>query len=114
MDTNSIDNSSKQGIYLMLLSAIAACIGQLFWKIYALYSGLYWLLLGGFLYVVGALLMIVAYRFGKLSVLQPLLSISYALSMLIGYLFLGERLTLVNIFGGVCIICGVVLIAKSK
>ena len=98
----------------MLLSALAVCLGQLFWKLYALQWGFYCLVLGFCLYALGALMMIVAYRFGRLSVLQPLLSVSYVLSVLIGYFILDETLTWVNLIGVCSIIGGVILIARSN
>ncbi len=54
----------------MLVSSICACIGQLMWKLSA-EQGLIIMLLGFCFYGAGALVMISAYRFGKLSVLQP-------------------------------------------
>ena len=113
MDADSYGYDNRKGIVLMLLSALTACIGQLCWKFYALQRGFYYLVLGFCLYALGALLMIVAYRFGRLSVLQPLLSVSYLLSVLIGYFILNETLTGVNLIG-VCLIGGgVILIARS-
>ena len=66
----------KKGIGLMILSSVCSCIGQLCWKLFTLQTNTGWLFAGFFLYLIGALLMIVAYRFGKLSVLQPILSLN--------------------------------------
>ena len=63
---------NKKGIILMLISSLCVCIGQLFWKLYASGSILF-LILGFAFYGVGALIMIYAYKFGNLSVLQPML-----------------------------------------
>ena len=114
MDTDSYRYDNRKGIVLMLLSALTACIGQLCWKLYALQWGFYYLVLGFCLYALGALLMIVAYRFGRLSVLQPLLSVSYVLSVLIGYFILDETFTWGNLIGVCSIIVGVILIARSN
>ena len=66
------------GIILMLTASLLTCVGQLCWKLSA--SGALWLMLVGFvLYGCGALLMVVALRFGELSILHPMLSAGYVL-----------------------------------
>ena len=55
--------------------------------------------------------MIVAYRFGKLSVLQPMLSLNYVLSIILAALVLKESITVLKCIGVMVIIVGVVLIA---
>jgi len=57
--------------------------------------------------------MMAAYRFGSLSVLQPILSINYVLSCLIGYFWLGEHLAVVNVLGVAAVFIGVILIAEG-
>ena len=69
------------------------------------------MMIGFLLYGIGALIMVIAYRFGSLSVLQPMLSINYVLSILIGYYFLEEQINIINIIGVVAIIAGVTSIA---
>ena len=103
----------KKGILLVLCSALLVCIGQLLWKLSA--TGGLWLLLGGFVfYGIGAVLMILAYRYGELSVLQPMLSINYALSIILGVIVLQEAVTMPKI-AGICIISfGVILIGGSS
>ena len=64
---------NKKGILLMLVSSICVCVGQLLWKLSAT-QGLIFMLAGFAFYGAGALIMIIAYKFGKLSVLQPMLS----------------------------------------
>lgn len=101
---------NKKGIVLMLLSSICVCIGQLLWKISVDTS--VWVLLAGFcFYGVGALIMIIAYRYGKLSVLQPMLSLNYVLSILLAALVLKEQVSLFKCIGVLVIIAGVILIA---
>ena len=69
-------------------------------------------MLAGFgFYGVGALVMIVAYKFGKLSVLQPMLSLNYVLSIILASIILKEKITLLKCIGVLIIIAGVVLIA---
>lgn len=103
---------NKKGILLMVLSSIVVCLGQLLWKLGA--NGDLLTLAEGFaLYGIGALIMIIAYRFGSLSVLQPILSLNYVISLLVGYFFLNESVSLYNILGVIVIISGVYLIATG-
>lgn len=67
---------NKKGILLMLISSICVCVGQLLWKISA-EKGFPIMLAGFCFYGLGALIMIIAYKYGKLSVLQPMLSLNY-------------------------------------
>ena len=54
---------------------------------------------------------IAAYRFGKLSVLQPILSLNYVLSIVLAALVLKEEVTIIKCIGVLVLIAGVVLIA---
>lgn len=103
--------SNKKGIILMLLSSICVCIGQLLWKLST--SGNIILLLGFFFYGIGALIMIVAYRFGELSVLQPILSLNYILSIFLAVIILKEEITILKVIGVFVIITGVIMIARG-
>ncbi|MFL0163858.1 EamA family transporter [Candidatus Clostridium helianthi] len=100
---------NKYGILLMIISSIFVCVGQLFWKL-STNDGVIFLLVGFFLYAIGALMMIIAYKFGSLSVLQPVLSLNYVLSLILAQIILNETINLTKIIGVVIIILGVVLI----
>ena len=101
---------NKKGILLMLISSLCVCIGQLLWKLSA-EQGLLFMLAGFIFYGAGALVMIVAYRYGRLSVLQPMLSLNYVLSIVLAALVLKENITILKCIGVIVIIAGVVLIA---
>ena len=101
---------NKKGILLMLVSSICVCIGQLRCKLSAK-EGIRGLLAGLAFYGGGAMVMILAYRFGKLSVLQPMLSLNYVLSILLAAVVLKEEITLLKCAGVLIIIAGVILIA---
>ena len=101
---------NKKGIMLMMLSSICACIGQLLWKL-STTQGISLMLVGFVFYGAGALIMLIAYRFGKLSVLQPVLSLNYALSIVLGFMFLNEPITILKVIGVLTIMGGVVFIA---
>ena len=101
---------NKKGILLMLVSSLCVCIGQLLWKLSA-DMGIIVMLAGFLFYGAGALVMLVAYRFGKLSVLQPMLSLNYVLSIILAAVVLKESITILKCIGVIVIIAGVVLIA---
>lgn len=101
---------NKKGMLLMLVSSICACVGQLLWKISA-EQGIMVMLIGFLFYGVGALVMIIAYKFGKLSVLQPMLSLNYVLSIILAVIVLQEKVTIWKCIGVLVIISGVIMIA---
>ena len=101
---------NKVGILLMVCSSICVCFGQLLWKLSGDGSLLY-LFAGFVLYGIGALAMIVAYKFGKVSILQPILSLNYILSIVLAATVLSETITLLKCIGVLIIFVGVLLIA---
>ena len=102
----------RKGVFLMLGSSLCVCVGQLLWKL-SVNNGIIYTLLGFCLYGIGALLMIVAYRYGKVSVLQPVLSVNYVLSLILAVIVLGEKLTICKAIGALIITFGVYLVAGS-
>ncbi|WP_202127799.1 EamA family transporter [Clostridium sp. C2-6-12] len=102
-------SKNKVGIMLMCISSICVCIGQLLWKLSS-NKGILILLLGFVFYIIGAGVMLIAYKFGSLSVLQPMLSLNYVLSMILAATILKEEITLIKIIGVLVIIIGVALI----
>lgn len=101
---------NRKGILMMLCAAVFACVGQLFWKL-STTNGILYMLIGFVLYGIGALLMLVAYRYGSVSVLQPMLSANYALSAILGILVLQEKISVLKVIGIIIITTGVILIA---
>lgn len=101
---------NKKGILLMVISSICVCVGQLLWKLSA-EQGIFIMFLGFCFYGVGALVMIIAYKFGKLSVLQPMLSLNYVLSIVLAAIVLKEEVSLLKCIGVLIIIGGVIMIA---
>lgn len=105
-------NKKWKGVASMLMSAACVCVGQLFWKLSNSELNLL-LIIGFFFYVLGAMLMVFGYRFGKLSHLQPILSASYAISIILGFSFLGEPITFFKCAGVLVVTAGVILIASG-
>jgi len=103
---------NKTSILLMVFCSACLCLGSLVWKLMPGYNIFYFL--GGFaIYGIGAFLMILAYRYGELSVLQPMNSLSYVFSTIIAIFILQEKIPLINIIGIVLIVSGVVVIGRS-
>jgi undecaprenyl phosphate-alpha-L-ara4N flippase subunit ArnE len=75
---------------------------------------LFYILSGFAIYAAGALSMIFAYRYGELSVLQPINSMSYVFSTLMAMLILHEQVTIINIVGIILIISGVIVIGANN
>lgn len=100
------------GKLLMLLSAFLTATGQLFWK-----WGLdQWIYLGvGFLcYGLGALLMIKAFTYEKLSVAYPLMCASYVFALMYGYFLLGEEITFQKVAAVALLGIGVTLTSADR
>jgi drug/metabolite transporter (DMT)-like permease len=112
-----INNSKKTtlpiGIVLMFFSATSTAFGQFFWKLSNASFNLE--MMGGFLlYIIGAFLMVIAFKFGELSVLHPLLSIGYVISIILGVFLLNETINTMTILGILCIITGAVVIGSPN
>lgn len=100
---------NKIGILLMVASSICACVGQLFWKLS--FGEINLLLITGFaFYGIGAFIMLIAYKFGRLSVLQPILSLNYVLSVILSVFILNEPISIIRVLGILIIIFGAILI----
>ena len=93
----------------MIVSSVFVSFGQMFWKMFHT-EGLWSLILGFVLYAAGAITMIVAYKYGKLSVLQPMLCLAYVFAIFIAIFILGESMTTFRLTGIIVIIAGVILI----
>ena len=103
---------NKIGIMLILLASMCICIGQLFWKISVL--GNIWYLCGGFvLYGVGTVLMFSAYRFGSMSILQPMLSMNYVFGIILAVKILNENIGVLQLIGIIIITMSVILLGGS-
>ena len=103
---------NKIGILLILFASLCLCTGQLFWKISVL--GSIWFLGGGFiLYGMGTVLMFSAYRFGNMSILQPMLSMNYVFGVILAIQVLNENIGLLQLIGITIITLSVILLGGS-
>ncbi len=116
------------GIGIMLVAAVFTAIGQMHWKlglnhvdtlfdIFATSENfgkvIPYIISGFVLYGCGSALMIVAYKFGDVSMLHPLLGVSYILSLIIGFSLLGETINAQKIIAVIVIITGLFFLGWS-
>lgn len=106
-------NKLGLGILLILLAATLSSLSQLAWKFGAEAHGHF----AWFLYIVGFLaagggmfVMMAAFRYGDVSILQPMMSVGFALSIFLGAIFLEEEITWTKVIGTLFIILGSVLL----
>lgn len=112
---NSLKKNYK-GILLMSITAACLCTGQLLWKTMARYDTtreILQLILGFMVCGGGGIAMVYAYRYGELSVIHPMTSMSYVFSSILAVTVLHEDMTPLKIAGTIVIIAGVILIGGS-
>lgn len=100
------------GKWLMIISAFLTATGQLFWKWG--HSNIIYMALGFVCYGIGAFFMISSFKFLKLSVAYPLMSISYIIALAYGGLFLGEPITLKKLVAVTLLGIGVTVTTYEK
>lgn len=105
-----------KGIKIMLLSSLLTCTGQLIWKLAALQLHMLafiYCLTGLALYAIGALFMLIAFQFGELSILQPILSFGYVISIFLALMVLKEPITIKKVMGVLLISIGIILLSRT-
>lgn len=113
MDERNKQQKLSLGILLILIAATLSSLGQLAWKFGADGVGSYAIIL----YVIGFIaagagmfVMMAAFRYGEVSILQPMMSLGFALSIILGALFLNESITWYKLLGTGFIIVGSILL----
>jgi drug/metabolite transporter (DMT)-like permease len=98
-----------KGIILIVFASLLTAYGQMLWKI-SNGRELKFIISGFVLYGIGAMLMIIAFRYGSLSVLHPMMSFGYIFVIILGKTILKELVTPMHLIATAIIISGVVLI----
>ena len=109
-------STSPIGVILILLSAFLTSIGQFLWKMSAFSTGylkIIYMVSGFALFFVTGAIMVFSYRFGELSVLQPILSIGFVFSLVLGKIFFHEVQTPFKYAGIALILAGVFFLRRS-
>ncbi|WP_207694764.1 hypothetical protein DOK67_0002835 [Enterococcus sp. DIV0212c] len=113
MDAKNKQQKVSLGVVLILIAATLSSLGQLAWKFGADGTGSYAIILYiiGFIAAgAGMFFMMAAFRYGEVSILQPMMSLGFALSILLGAVFLNESITWYKLIGTGFIIAGSVLL----
>ncbi|USL42513.1 EamA family transporter [Priestia megaterium] len=101
--------NKKLGITLIIVASLFTAVGQLFWKLSEASFNLN-LIIGFFLYGLGAVFMIAAFKFERVSLLHPFLSLGYVISIANGFFLLNETISPMKLVGTLIIIVGVILV----
>lgn len=101
---------NKKGILIMGIASFFTAFGQLMWKLFQLDNNGYLLIFGFLLYGLGAICMIIAFRFGSYSVIHPVMCTSYLFAIFFGLVFLKEKLNCLQGIGIILMVLGVILI----
>ena len=113
--------NTKLGILIMLVCTIFTASGQFFfkhsaqtfqWDVFSLLTN-YNLILGGCFYAVGAMLLIIALKYGDLSVVYPFVALTFVWVMLISSIFFGEIINNFKVGAVIFIIFGVILVGRG-
>ncbi|MDT2044803.1 MULTISPECIES: EamA family transporter [Bacillaceae] len=107
--TNNVQYNRKLGIFLIIIASMFTAIGQLLWK---LSNGSFniMLIIGFLLYGCGAIFMILAFKYERVSLLHPFLSLGYVISIALGFFLLNEAVSFIKVIGTAVIIIGVLLV----
>jgi drug/metabolite transporter (DMT)-like permease len=111
----------KIGILLMIICTLFTGVGEFLfkrssetfqWDILILLTN-YQLILGFSVCTLGAILLIIALKFGNLSTLYPIIALNFIWVTLISFFFFAEEINHFKIWAIVFVIFGIVLIARS-
>lgn len=115
------DSKRNKGYILILFTTLFVAGGQLLFNlasdIFAFsFQGIilnYFMWLGFIVYAGGLLTLIFGLKEGELTVLYPLLSLSYIWVLISSVLFFNDSLTLLKVAGTVSIVFGIIIITKN-
>lgn len=105
-----IYKANLKGIVLMIIAGFFTAFGQLLWKI----SGNINLFFGFCCYGLGAILMIISFKYGKCSILHPIMSVSYIFALVFGKIFLNESINFIQLIGILLVCVGVGFLGYEK
>jgi len=110
-------------IALIICTTFCTSLGQYFFKVGANLDILLtypeililWPILAGFVsYGVGAVLMIIAFKGGEVTVLYPIVATSYVWVVLMSAFVFGEALTPLKVLGSLILVVGITFIARGS
>ena len=114
-DNHLVKRNLAIGISIMCMAAVCTSLGQLLWKLSSKSENTLLLFIAGYaLYGIGAILMIIAFKFGDLSILHPMLSVGFILAIVWGRIILEEPITLQKLAGITTIIVGIIFLGLGS
>ena len=88
-----------------MISSLTLALSQFFWKI-SLGINIFWIITGFLIAGFGMIMMIIAYKYGSLSVIHPFMSMSYIIGIGLGVVVLDEKINSFIVIGLILIILG--------
>lgn len=112
-------SKSKRGLIVILICTVLISLSQVLWKMgvdsdaQSFFHKLMnvYVILGGFFYFLAAGGLVAAFRDGELSVLYPVVSLSFVWVSIMSLLVLEESLSAMDCLGITSIVCGVSIIS---
>lgn len=110
----------RQAVLIMVVCTVFTSAGQILWKIGInrftdIYSLLSFPMLFGFIsYGLGAVLMLVAFKYGELSLLYPIIATSYVWVSILSPLFFADQMNIWKWAGVLLILLSVSLLGISS
>jgi uncharacterized membrane protein len=106
-----------QAIILILFSTLTSTAAQVFFKLTShnfsfSFSAIFdlWLWLGFISYALSAALLVLAFKNGELSILNPLQSVEFIWTLIASWLILKEAISIQNVIGISIVLLGVFLL----
>ena len=109
-----------KAILLVLLSTLTSTAAQVFFKLashtfaFSLSGISIWLLLGFISYSISAVLLVLAFRHGELSVFNPLQSAEFIWTLIASWLILKEVISIQNVIGVSIIFLGIIILTIPR
>lgn len=119
--TKEAGKTSLSAIFLAIACAIATSFGHVLFKLGSKSASFdlslltnHYIIAGFALYALGFLLLVLAFKHGELSVLYPVVALSYIWVILLSSLLLKEQINAFKWLGSIIIIIGISLIGKGS
>lgn len=109
-DLRGISSEHILGVLFVFIAALIVSFAQVLFKI----GSMPVVFLGLLMYAVSGLFFVNALRFGELSILYPLLSLSFVFIAIISHFYFGESISALKMLGIGVIFCGIVILTGGE
>lgn len=113
-------STSRSSVIIMIFCTVIAASAQLLFKEGSVvsesdpFNGMIWVFVGLLFYALGAVLMIYAFKNGEVTVLYPIVTLSYVWVGLVSYHYFNEPMNLLKWAGIIVIVAGISIIGISS